>query len=38
MGEKSSLKWYRLAKEDFEQERYMKEFGSKREMRLRFRG
>ena len=30
MGEKSSLKWYRLAKEDFGQERYVKEFGSRR--------
>ena len=32
--EKSSLKWYRLAKEDFGQERYVKEFGSKGEVRL----
>ena len=37
MGEKSSLKWYRLAKEEFGQERYVKEFGSKEEVRLRFR-
>ena len=35
--EKSSLKWYRLAKEDFGQERCLNEFGSKGEMRLRFR-
>ena len=29
---KSSLKWYGLAKEDFVQERYVKEFGSKGEV------
>ena len=34
VGEKSSLKWYRLAKEDFGQEMYVKEFGSKGEVRL----
>ena len=28
-GNLSSLRWYRLAKEDFGQERYVKEFGSK---------
>ena len=37
MGEKSRLKWHRLVKEDFGQERYVKEFGSKGEVRLRFR-
>ena len=37
VGEKSSLKWFRLAKEGFGQERYVKEFGSKGEARLRFR-
>ena len=37
MGEKSSLKWYRLAKEDFELESYVKEFSSKGKVRLRFR-
>ena len=37
VGGKSSLKWYRLAKEDFGQERYAKKFGSKGEVRLRFR-
>ena len=37
MEEKSSLKWYRLAKEDFGQERYVKEVGSKGEVRLRFK-
>ena len=37
--EKSSLKWYRLAKEeDFGQERYVKKFSSKGEVRLRLRG
>ncbi len=35
--EKSSLKWYWLAKEDFGQDRYVKEFGSMGEVRLRFR-
>ena len=34
---KSNLKWYRLTKEDFGQEWYVKEFGSKGEVRLRFR-
>ena len=29
MGGKSGHKWHRLAKEDFGQERYVKEFGSK---------
>ena len=37
VGGKSSLKWSRLAKQDFEQERYVKEFGSKGEVRLRIR-
>ena len=37
VGGKSSLKWYRLAKEEFGQEMYVKEFGSKGEMRLRFK-
>ena len=37
MGGKSSLKWYRLAKEYFGQEWNVKEFGSKGEVRLRFR-
>ena len=37
VGEKSSLKRYRLAEEDFGQESYVKEFGSKGEVRLRFR-
>ena len=37
MGGKSSLKWYRLGKEEFGQERYVKEFNSKGEVRLRFR-
>ena len=37
VGGKSSFKWYRLAKEDFGQERYVKEFGSKGKVRLRFR-
>ena len=37
MGEKSSLKSYGLANEDSGQERYVKEFGSKGEGRLRFR-
>ena len=37
VGGKSSLKWYRLAKEDFGQEWYVKEFGCKGEVRLRFR-
>ena len=37
MGEQSSHKWYRLAKEDFGQERYVKEFGSEGVVRLRFR-
>ena len=36
-GRETSLKWYRLAKEEFGQERYVKEFGSKGEVRLRFR-
>ena len=36
VGEKSSLRWYRLAKEGFGQERYVKEFGTKGEVRLRF--
>ena len=36
MGEKYS-QWYRLAKEVFGQERYVKDFGSKGEARLRFR-
>ena len=36
-GEKSILKWYRLAKEeDVGQERYVKEFSIKGEVRLRF--
>ena len=35
VGEKFSLKWYRLAKEEFGQERYVREFGSKGEVRLR---
>ena len=30
-------RWYRLAKEEFGQERYVKEFGSKGEVRLKFR-
>ena len=34
---KSSLKWYRLARKFFGQEWYVKEFGSKGEVRLRFR-
>ena len=34
---KSTLKWYRLAKEYFGQERCVKEFGSKGKVRLRFR-
>ena len=33
MGEK----WYRLAKEDFGQERYVKEFCNKGEVRVKFR-
>ena len=37
LGEKSSLKWYRLAKEKYGQEIHVKEFGSKGEVRLRFR-
>ena len=32
-----SLKCYRLAKEEFRQESYVKEFGSNGEVRLRFR-
>ena len=31
-GGKSSLNWYKLAKEEFGLERYVKEFGSKREV------
>ena len=37
MEGKSSLKWCRLANEDFGQERYVKEFGSKGEVRQIFR-
>ena len=37
MGEKSSVKWFRLAKEGSGQERYGKQFGSKGEARLRLR-
>ena len=37
MGGKSGHEWYRLAKEDFGQERYVKEFGSKRKVRQKFR-
>ena len=35
VGEKSSLKWYWLAKEDFGQDSYVKEFGSNGEVRFR---
>ena len=34
VGGKSSLKWYRLAKEEVGQGRYVKEFVSKGEVRL----
>ena len=37
MRGKSSLKWYRFTKEEFGQERYMKELVSKREVRVIFR-
>ena len=37
VGEKSSLKWYTLAKEDFGQDWYVKEFGSKGKVSLRIR-
>ena len=37
VGVKSSLKWYRLAKDEFGQERYVKEFSSKGEVRFRLR-
>ena len=37
VGEKSCLKRYRLAKDDFGQEWYVKKFGSKGKVRQRFR-
>ena len=37
VGEKSNLKWYKLAEEDFGRESYVKEFGGKRSVRVRFR-
>ena len=36
VGGKSSPKWHMLAKENFGHERYVKKFGSKGELRLRF--
>ena len=36
VGGKSSLKWYKLAKEKFGQERYVKELARKGEVRQRF--